>query len=104
MADQAVDIFFIAEIKIRVIPAITGMARRAGCPVALDTDAEVVDGVLFAGCEKTFTSFNFDRFGFPSPMCGFQHLLTGIFVTDQDRQSSLPARWSIQQTLSNRFL
>ena len=61
MADQAVNIRLIFKIKIFIIPTVTRMAGRAGCPVALDTDAEVIDGFLLTGGIKPFPAFNLHR-------------------------------------------
>jgi len=50
VTNQAVDIGLVFKIEICVIPSVTRMTGRAGRPVALDTNAEVVDGFLLAGC------------------------------------------------------
>jgi hypothetical protein len=53
VAHQAVNVGLVAEIKICIIPAVTSVARRAGRPVALDADAEIIDGFFLARGMKT---------------------------------------------------
>jgi hypothetical protein len=43
VTDQAVDVLFLREIKLGVLPAITSMTTRTTGPVTLDADAEVVN-------------------------------------------------------------
>ncbi len=80
MAHQAVDILLVAEIEIFIIPTVTGMAASAAFPVGLDTDAEVVDLVLFADGYRLITPVQHNRITFPFPMHGLHHLLGGVFM------------------------
>ena len=61
MTDQAVNVGAIFKVKILIRPPIAGVAGRATFPVALNTDAEIIDGVLFSGGEHAFSSFYFHR-------------------------------------------
>ena len=83
VANQAVNIGLFFKIKVCIIPSVTCMTSRAGCPVTLDTDTEIVDGFLFAGGVQSFTALDRHRFGFPAPVRRMQHLFTGIFVTGE---------------------
>jgi hypothetical protein len=81
MADQAVDVGAVAEIEGFVFPAVTGMARRARGPVALDADAEVVDGVLLAVRHRLCAALHRHGVRLPGPVDCVHDLFGGLLVT-----------------------
>lgn len=83
MAYQAIDSFLVGEIKVGIVPAIPGMTRRAARPVALNADAKIVDGVLFAYSDRPIAIFQVIGLAFPCPMGGGPHFIPGIFVAFQ---------------------
>ena len=48
MAHQTINSGGIVEIETRIIPSISGVARRASRPVGAGLNTEAVDGVAFA--------------------------------------------------------
>ena len=83
VANQAIDFFLVFEIKVLVFPAVTGMTGRAGRPVTLDANTEIVDAVLFADRNRFVTAFDHHRFGLPAPMRRVEYLFTCAFVAGQ---------------------
>ena len=83
VANQAVYVFFLAKVEFGAVPAITGMAAGAACPVALNANAEVIDLVLFANGDGFVTAGQHNRGAFPCPMDSLCDLVGGVFVTFQ---------------------
>jgi hypothetical protein len=83
MANQAVNILLTAEIEISIFPPVTGVAGSAGGPVSLDTDAEIIEGVLLAHGDNAVPVLELIRLTFPGPMDGGHHFLGGVRVTFQ---------------------
>ena len=55
----------------------------AGYASHLDADAEIIDGVLLAGCDRFVTPFDHHRIGLPAPVRRVDDLVRRILVTDQ---------------------
>ena len=83
MANQAVDIVFIGKIKVGVFPAVANMAGGAGGPVSLNTNAEVIDAVFFAGGDQFLSRRIVSRLAFPGPVDGVDDLVAGLGMTFQ---------------------
>ena len=66
-----------------VVRTVPGMAGGATLPVALDPDAEIVDGVLFAHRDRLFPALHHHRAGFPAPVRGVDHLVGRVLMALQ---------------------
>jgi hypothetical protein len=75
VASQAVYILLDGKIKIRIHPAVSGMARGTGRPIRLDTQAEIIEGILFSDRDRLLAAFQHVRLALPRPVdCGHQVL------------------------------
>ena len=93
MANQAVDVIGFFEVECLVFPAVARVTGRAAGPVALDSDAEIVDGVFFAGGDRFVPALHHDRFGLPAPVRRMNHLLRRFFVAGQAGARDILARF-----------
>ena len=79
MTDQAIDVFFVAEVKAGVFPAIAGVTAGATGPVAVDGDTKVVQGILLTQGHLALADDVLH--GFPSPMGSLHKRMGDIIMT-----------------------
>ena len=92
MAGQAVHVGLLGEIEVLVRPAVTDVASHALLFIALRTDAEVVDLILFANRHRLIAPGNRDRIAFPGPVRGVHDLVGRVSVAlEAGRGHFLPA-------------
>jgi len=75
---EAVDVLFVGEVVVLVLPVVAGVATRAARLVGKDGAAEVVGGMLLA---KLLPGGGAN--GFPGPVHALHDLVTGLVVTGQ---------------------
>jgi hypothetical protein len=92
VAHEAVDVALVGDVERVVFPPVPGVTGRAGRLIALDAEAEVVEGVLLPEGNRFVVPFDLDRGVLPQPVLAVEHLLTGILMAFEARPRDIGSR------------